>query len=74
MRHEHCVAGGIRTHIPFRARDFKSLVYTIPPPRHMNRGNYTISFSSKSTLAFSGKAIYNHYIPSIQKMAVEKKK
>ncbi len=27
-------AGGSRTHMAFRPEDFKSSVYTIPPPRH----------------------------------------
>lgn len=38
MQHDSDGAeGGTRTRKPFRARDFKSLVYTIPPPRHRKR-------------------------------------
>lgn len=33
-----CASGGTRTHTVLLPRDFKSLVSTIPPPRHMYTG------------------------------------
>jgi hypothetical protein len=43
--------GGIRTHTPIQARDFKSLVSTVPPHRHIERRHHCWLLSSVTLLS-----------------------
>ena len=50
-----CAEGGIRTRTRFLPKDFKSFVYTIPPPRHILRPRSDLS-------PFGGSAVGRHLL------------